>query len=414
MSPVVDNEYKYKQEKWKVDKAFDVDYDYVYENALKDDAELRKNVKRVLEVIIELLKDRAIIEENARRDAKNAEHKVRIEKLEKNSVDISAENVEFKAELVKLRHNFDSSNLTRPQQPQHVTNMQNSCSVEEEKILAPSEKEMMVSFLDEVNKKIVSDGIRQRKRDKKFAKVEPISSEKGKQVSVNKKALRRKEQREKFIQEVSKNSSTKCSNTIALIQERSEIASEKQVDLESNAISRILNMKPKDTLLSDEKNSELSHPNLSLESNKKNSELSHTNTLEEQTSLKSGVNILPNLVVKILIINETLCSLCKLDHDDDESIEDNMTKSDKILTPEYLDWHAKLSGLPSVLTDKVHSNLYKKYKKETGHEPWQLSEAVIMSAKPQASDFKPITYKAKPYPELIIESILEHFTYLKL
>ena len=51
-----------------------------------------------------------------------------------------------------------------------------------------------------------------------------------------------------------------------------------------------------------------------------------------------------------------------------------MTESDKILIPEYLDWHAKLSGLLSILTDKIHSNLYKRYKKETGNEPWQLSE----------------------------------------
>ncbi|GBB95531.1 hypothetical protein RclHR1_25540008 [Rhizophagus clarus] len=91
-----------------------------------------------------------------------------------------------------------------------------------------------------------------------------------------------------------------------------------------------------------------------------------------------------------------------------------MTKSDKILTPEYLDWHAKLSELPSVLTDKIWSNLYKKYKKETGHELWQLSEAVIsISEKPQASDFKPITFEARPDLELIIKSVLEHFSYLK-
>ena len=78
-----------------------------------------------------------------------------------------------------------------------------------------------------------------------------------------------------------------------------------------------------------------------------------------------------------------------------------MTKSDKVLTPEYLDWHAKLSGLPSILTDKIRFKLYKTYKKETGNEPWQLSEAVIcISEKPQAS-------------ELIIKSVLEHFTYLK-
>ena len=51
-----------------------------------------------------------------------------------------------------------------------------------------------------------------------------------------------------------------------------------------------------------------------------------------------------------------------------------MSKTDKILTSEYLDWHAKLTELPSVLTDKIQSSLYKKYKRETGYEPWQLSE----------------------------------------
>ncbi|CAB4413311.1 unnamed protein product [Rhizophagus irregularis] len=90
-----------------------------------------------------------------------------------------------------------------------------------------------------------------------------------------------------------------------------------------------------------------------------------------------------------------------------------MSKSGKVLTPEYLDWHAKLTGLPTILTDKIHSNLYKKYKKETGCEPWQLTKAVIVSAKPQNSDFMPITFEAKPDPELIIKSVLEHFTYLK-
>ena len=45
-----------------------------------------------------------------------------------------------------------------------------------------------------------------------------------------------------------------------------------------------------------------------------------------------------------------------------------MTKTDKILTPKYLNWHAKLNRLPSILTDKIQSSLYKKYKKETGHE----------------------------------------------
>ncbi|PKK46899.1 hypothetical protein RhiirC2_803736, partial [Rhizophagus irregularis] len=34
-------------------------------------------------------------------------------------------------------------------------------------------------------------------------------------------------------------------------------------------------------------------------------------------------------------------------------------------------------------------------------------------AKPQTSDFKPITFEARPDPELIIKSVLEHFPYLK-
>src|SRR5687767_5982955 len=34
-------------------------------------------------------------------------------------------------------------------------------------------------------------------------------------------------------------------------------------------------------------------------------------------------------------------------------------------------------------------------------------------ALPQVSDFKPITFEAKPDPELIIKSVLEHFSYLK-
>jgi len=83
------------KKKRKIDEAFDPDYDYVYgivstgtdwffilhstegiystsrveyrilltEDALKDDTKLRKSVKRVLEVIVGLLKDRAVISE---------------------------------------------------------------------------------------------------------------------------------------------------------------------------------------------------------------------------------------------------------------------------------------------------------------------------------------------------------------
>ncbi len=90
-----------------------------------------------------------------------------------------------------------------------------------------------------------------------------------------------------------------------------------------------------------------------------------------------------------------------------------MSKSDKVLTPEYLDWHAKLTGLPSILTDKIRSKLYKRYKKQTGNEPWQLTEvheSEVINSKPEKG---PITFEVRPDPELIIQSVLEHFPYLK-
>src|ERR1044072_6814650 len=102
-----------------------------------------------------------------------------------------------------------------------------------------------------------------------------------------------------------------------------------------------------------------------------------------------------------------------------------MTESDKILTAEYLDWNTKLIGLPSILTDKIRSKLYKRYKKQTGNEPWQLSEVVINLPENKVSDLSfpsfseqcqekgPITFEARPNSELIIKSVLEHFSYLK-
>ncbi len=59
-----------------------------------------------------------------------------------------------------------------------------------------------------------------------------------------------------------------------------------------------------------------------------------------------------------------------------------MIKSDKILTYEYLDWHAKLSGLLSILTDKIQFSLYKIYKKET------FLEVMLLQEKTEYSSFK--------------------------
>src|SRR6266498_592268 len=105
---------------------------------LAEIAKLRKKFAKIEgkngELKNENAKLRQIIEENARHDAENAEYKIRIEELEKNSADISAENAELKVELAKLKHDFDSFNLIRPLQLQHVTNVQNSYSVRKEEI----------------------------------------------------------------------------------------------------------------------------------------------------------------------------------------------------------------------------------------------------------------------------------------
>ena len=67
---------------------------------------------------------------------------------------------------------------------------------------------------------------------------------------------------------------------------------------------------------------------------------------------------------------------------------------------------------------KIRSNLYKRYKKETGNESWQLSKAHLLinsylSFSGQCEEKGPITFEARPDPELIIKSVLEHFPYLK-
>jgi len=91
-----------------------------------------------------------------------------------------------------------------------------------------------------------------------------------------------------------------------------------------------------------------------------------------------------------------------------------MTKSDKILT-----------GLSSILTDKIRSNYIKNIKKklDMSHGNYQKPELLInsmpenkvsdLSFSEQCEEKGPITFEAKPDPELIIKSVLEHFTYLK-
>ncbi|GES85321.1 hypothetical protein GLOIN_2v1708780 [Rhizophagus clarus] len=172
--------------------------------------------------IAELLKQG--VEENKRRDAENAELKIRIEELEKNKADSSAENVrrdveitEIKAEIVKLRDNneenkeltflqsdniskemvsgngknnntIDSNNNTMNSNTSEAPfgNIQVSDSVVDQLNNevgravtsgdAPSDNANTESledketdgFLDEVHKKKISDEIRERKREEKL------------------------------------------------------------------------------------------------------------------------------------------------------------------------------------------------------------------------------------------------------
>ncbi|CAH1770708.1 10186_t:CDS:2, partial [Entrophospora sp. SA101] len=82
------------------------------------------------------------------------------------------------------------------------------------------------------------------------------------------------------------------------------------------------------------------------------------------------------------ISDDASCPLCKLDHDGEEGIKGEYkdetyyikSKSDKVLTPKHLNWYSKLTDLPTTISDKLHSKLYKIYKKKTGLDPWIMSE----------------------------------------
>ncbi|CAG8788262.1 3196_t:CDS:2, partial [Racocetra fulgida] len=70
-----------------------------------------------------------------------------------------------------------------------------------------------------------------------------------------------------------------------------------------------------------------------------------------------------------------------LDHDDEEGIKGEYKDETyyikyKVLTPEYLDWYSKLTDLPTTISDKLRSKLYKIYKKKTGLNPWRMSETL--------------------------------------
>ncbi|CAG8690951.1 1823_t:CDS:2, partial [Rhizophagus irregularis] len=210
--------------------------------------------------------------------------------------------------LIKPEKKFSKS-------PKEVNNVPN-LSVDHPNNASPllcEEDRKTDEFLYSVQKKSVSDGIRRRKLQKQDL------------TSDDKRSLQKKNQREKFIQEVSgipsdlsdfarlyeklRNAEDFADRAVqeaiicycqfgkALIQRRdtSDALLWKRIEqakklwklfdaIDNMPVDYSIKIEssdcawPKDGLLSDEKKSELSHPDLSSGSDKKNSELSHTNT----------------------------------------------------------------------------------------------------------------------------------------
>ncbi|RGB22207.1 hypothetical protein C1646_822634 [Rhizophagus diaphanus] len=164
-------------------------------------AEIPELKKKVAEIEAENAKLRHIIEENARRDAENAEHKARIEELEKNSADTSAENAELKARVAKLeQESRQPQNDFSPKEHVDITESmtvhspacETNDAVPEVRLSIDnpvpassksSEDRKTVAFLDERNKKNVSDSIRQRNREKKLC-IAPFDQRESSEVAL--------------------------------------------------------------------------------------------------------------------------------------------------------------------------------------------------------------------------------------
>ena len=93
------------------------------------------------------------------------------------------------------------------------------------------------------------------------------------------------------------------------------------------------------------------------------------------------------------------------------------SETHKALSPEYMEWHAKLTNLPSILTDKIRSTLYKRYKKKTGLDPWLNFETSESSQIENAENHlsRDCIIKISKFPEekdVIIETVHKCFPFL--
>ncbi|CAG8832336.1 1030_t:CDS:2, partial [Cetraspora pellucida] len=193
-------------------------------------AEISELRKKYTKVEAENVKLRHITEESTGL-------KTRFEKLEKkNKTDTAiliAENIELKNRVTKLEQ----------KRIQVITNESST-----KDILPPSKSSESASSICTETKlledrKKISNEIRERNRENRFRSQDPLSYDKDISQSNKNKV-------QKFMSEVSGSSSSQL-NRDALIQRRNEIASEQQVDLESNIVSRILNKEVKAQLPAD-------------------------------------------------------------------------------------------------------------------------------------------------------------------
>ncbi|CAG8649125.1 2444_t:CDS:1, partial [Paraglomus occultum] len=92
-----------------------------------------------------------------------------------------------------------------------------------------------------------------------------------------------------------------------------------------------------------------------------------------------------------------------------------MNTQTKSLTPEFLDWQAELIG---VLTDKNRSKLYKRYRNETGLDPWvnsQPSESLQIEKDTDNYMGHDYIIKISKFPEekdVIVEAVHKRFPFL--
>src|SRR4051794_28408844 len=137
---------------------FKVKYDEAKNEITKLRAELRNRIEELEKARIDTAVENTRHDvENVRCDAKNAELKAKVAKLEEDSKHLQ------KDFFFEKSADIPDSIVANETVPAN---------------LKSSENKTIDSFLDEVNKKRVSDEIRQRKREEKLAKVKSIFSEK--------------------------------------------------------------------------------------------------------------------------------------------------------------------------------------------------------------------------------------------